>query len=82
MDNNISYIKTRKSISIFFGDHLHLRLLFRDIRGVQSWIEYVPPDKSYPEGIKYCIEYYFSTNSILSEYNKKETWTDILNYFK
>lgn len=64
------------TVSVYIDGVLHVRFKKDSWLGVQSWLE--------GEG-KYCIEYYFNTRSILTEYDSKDKWLAILlelNKFK
>lgn len=85
MDNKmnsdrISYRQTRRNIIIFIDCIPRLVLPRRNFL-FQSWVNSVTGDTSYPAGKKYTTEYYLPSGStILTEYNNKEMWVDILNY--
>lgn len=80
LSDQLSYYKDRKQIRIFFNGFLHLRIEYKNIKAFQAWMEPVSLSDSYPESIKYCIEYTFDTYEVLSEYSYKEQWLDILKY--
>lgn len=80
LSEQLFYYKDRKQMRISFNGILHLRIEYKRLRALQSWMEPVPVSDSYPEGVKYSIEYTFDTYEVLSEYSYKEHWIDVLKY--
>ncbi len=69
----------RNTIMVFIDDILHLKIPKR-VLSIQSWVAVTDDKVSYPAGRKYCIEYHFKGKSVLSEYNDRAMWEDILDY--
>lgn len=67
VDNIVSVTRGYTGIKIYINDLLHLYLK-NGITGIQSWRE---------DGI-YSIEYTYADTSVLSEYDKKQIWENIL----
>lgn len=56
-------------MKIYFNDSLFLFLKRDELIGIHSWKDGTS---------KYCIEFCMKTTSILTEYDKKEKWENIL----
>ena len=75
----ISFTTTRKTITVFFGNTLHLRLPRTGVV-VHSWIDlFDGNDANFPSQCKFCIEYHLEDGRrILTEYAERKVWELIL----
>lgn len=69
--NKITIKIAYSDLKIYINELLHLKLNYKELKGLQSWIG--GDNKK-----SYFIEYTFAETEILSEYADEQMWKDIL----